>query len=1032
MVSRMSAHPNKALATNNGAVPEENASGHEGALPGYSDANKLLDKLFARYGELSAEAAHDPLKNPVQALAVEFGQSLLSDKAAGSSLGQLVELIGARAIMGRASRMARYLETVPREQNDSKLRQVIHRQAHDAQGKSLPFERFHAAISRASYGLVLTAHPTFLLPAEKWGSFASLVEHFGGEHSLGEADMTRALQELAVGRKGWEHGIGLAEEHELSLRTLASIQDAMHRFLGLVFDVAAELYPDEWRVLVAQPLTLASWVGYDLDGRSDIRWSDTLKARLIVQQRQIERYLTALSDLREQAGGKAGNRRADTILKLLESRLVLARHVVSDDLARIPDKADDVEAVQALGRSVNQHGENRLTGTAELIELLGEALAEQPEDALARGIAILRSEITIYGLGMAHTHVRLNATQIMNALRGEIEGDAELGLRSGRRQRARLVGELLDQVKAESISFGTVLYERTSAKRLFMLVTQMLKHVDGSAPVRFLIAECEEASTVLAALYFARQFGIDDRLDISPLFETEAALQRGDAMLSELLESEHYRTYIRKRGRLCIQTGFSDAGRYLGQVAASLAIERLRIKLGRLLAAEGLHDVELLIFDTHGESIGRGAHPGSFSARLDHVFPPANRAYFRYLGITVKQETSFQGGDGFMFFASPALAYASVARLLEHGLNNVGPEPGRAGKMPMQARHLTSLGDAGRDGEIAGIQQVTSDAFYLDTEYSLDFFINLADFSNRLAEDPSYAALLGMFGANLLYPTGSRAVKRQHEKGAHADLSSVSQIRAIPHNAVLQQMGYLANSCGGIGHAIRRDQERFWDVLGRSDRCRQFMALVAEAFDRSDLDAFVAYVALTSPSMWLQQAMQDEQHATSFEALANLFQATGRYGRVWPAAQTLLHDALSLRQALKTCAEQDDGEVASGYDRSLLPIIHAVRLALIHVIFVLVTRIPRFTSQPDVTLEEVREQLLRLDVEGALNALRRAFPAQVAQLGSQDFGEAATYRSDSQQGYDQEHRAIFDPLGQYYGLLRQLSCAIANDLGAVG
>ena len=39
------------------------------------------------------------------------------------------------------------------------------------------------------------------------------------------------------------------------------------------FDVARELYPDDWRKLRPRLLTLATWVGYDTDGRADIGWT---------------------------------------------------------------------------------------------------------------------------------------------------------------------------------------------------------------------------------------------------------------------------------------------------------------------------------------------------------------------------------------------------------------------------------------------------------------------------------------------------------------------------------------------------------------------------------------------------------------------------------------------------------------------------------------------------------------------------------------------------------------------------------------
>ena len=83
-------------------------------------------------------------------------------------------------------------------------------------------------------------------------------------------------------------------------------------------------------------------------------------------------------------------------------------------------------------------------------------------------------------------------------------------------------------------------------------------------------------------------------------------------------------------------------------------------------------------------------------------------------------------------------------------------------------------------------------------------------FNQRIMEDPCYGALLGAFGANLLHPSGSRPVKRQHDSwSGQLNLEHPSQLRAIPHNAILQQLGYLANSIGGVGQAVAKDPERF-------------------------------------------------------------------------------------------------------------------------------------------------------------------------------------------------------------------------------
>src|SRR3546814_20887895 len=120
-------------------------------------------------------------------------------------------------------------------------------------------------------------------------------------------------------------------------------------------------------------------------------------------------------------------------------------------------------------------------------------------------------------------------------------------------------------------------------------------------------------------------FGVDHKVDISPLFETEKALEAGSRVVEQLLENRHYRAYVQRRGRICIQTGYSDAGRYLGQAPAAASIERLRLRLIRVMAGHGLKDVQLVIFATHGESIGRGAHTENFDNRLAYVDTPATR-----------------------------------------------------------------------------------------------------------------------------------------------------------------------------------------------------------------------------------------------------------------------------------------------------------------------------------------------------------------------------------------------------------------------
>ena len=74
-------------------------------------------------------------------------------------------------------------------------------------------------------------------------------------------------------------------------------------------------------------------------------------------------------------------------------------------------------------------------------------------------------------------------------------------------------------------------------------------------------------------------------------------------------------------------------------------------------------------------------------------------------------------------------------------------------------------------------------------------------------DDPNYAALLNVFGSNLTHSTGSRSVKRHIDYVYETLVYHPSQTRAIPQNSILQQLGMLANSLGGVGRFIGKDQK---------------------------------------------------------------------------------------------------------------------------------------------------------------------------------------------------------------------------------
>ncbi|MFB9970104.1 phosphoenolpyruvate carboxylase [Pseudoroseomonas cervicalis] len=596
------------------------------------------------------------------------------------------------------------------------------------------------------------------------------------------------------------------------------------------------------------------------------------------------------------------------------------------------------------------------------------------------------------GLSLAHTHVRLNAAQLHNAARLRF---AHLG--SGPEDPARrralfaAINTALEEARAEPVDTGGLMAEQASAARLMMTVAQITKHVDASQPVRFLVAETESGYTLLAALLLARLAGVEDQVEISPLFETAEALERrGERVVEEALRSPHWRAHLARVGRLCLQFGYSDSGRYVGQVAATHLIERLKLRIVELLARHGLSKLEVVLFDTHGEGLGRGGHPDGLAARLDYLDPPAVRSVFAARGIPVRVETSFQGGDGYLLFGTPALAQATVARIAEHAF--------------------------------APLPRGEPDPVYAEGGFASDLFAGARAAFGALVEDPGYAALLGAFGPALLDRTGSRPVNRQSDAGGPAAIRHPRELRAIPNNAVLQQLGFLANLMHGLGQGALQEQDTFAELLEGSPRFANALAFARAGLALSDADVLRGYVASLDPGTWLDRAAQSRRpgRAAALLAVARALEELDLGDPARAVLRRLRADDLALRAAWPGGAPRMSDRLFA---------LHALRLCLIHRIWLIAVAVPDFSPRHGLTREGLVRRLLRLDVEAAVELLEQVFPAEEPPEAALDFAEPPSPRHG---GYGQEQAEIVRPLREVFALVREVSAIISLECGAFG
>ncbi len=928
--------------------------------PPQAPTHALADALLGLVGRARARLESDPFGNPLLSVALDITRRVDRGEITDHDLAALVCHLRDTAYAARAGRLARYVGGADAAADEAALAALAARVVRpDPNDSPVPWARFRKRVERPRFSAVFTAHPTFALPAEVFSALAGAASGQGAAPAFASHRPPK---------------ITLEQEFTQAVAAMRNGRDALDWLHRALLIAAARNWPDRWVELAPCAVTLASWVGYDTDGRTDIGWWDTLRLRLRMKLLQLERLHAQVAPVAVAAG--------------LADRIAVAIDAVQRQIAACPT-GPDPDAVAAFAELLIGQRDAAIASPEPLLPLFAEAIAAA-EDEARLALCVARAGLLGHGMSLAHTHVRLNSAQLHNAIRQRVGLADPPADKSRRRVLLAAINEALDRVQPVAVDFGAVMAEQASATKLMMTVAQIAKHIDTAAPIRFLIAETESGYTLLAALWLARLLGIEKRIEISPLFETAEALESGGRIVEEALRSPHYRAYLRATGRLALQFGYSDSGRYIGQLAATYNIERLRVKVVEALLRHDLQGVEVVLFDTHGESIGRGAHPGSLADRLKYLSPSGSRKVMADAKVPWREESAFQGGDGYLLFGTGALALATVTRIAEHAFAEILPR---------------------------------SDPIYTEADFTADFFGQVRSAMAELVEDPGYASLLGAFGPALLDPTGSRPSARQTDGlGGPATIRHPSELRAIPNNAILQQLGWCANTLHGLGAAAARHPEPFTELRQTSRRFRRALDLAAHALAHSDIDVLRAVVASLDPGSWLDRA----DHAAlpgRRQALVAIARALERLALWAPALamfRRIQQDHLALRAAWPDAPRMATREL----------LLHALRLSLIHRIWLLGTEVPDFSPRHGVTRQALEDRILQLDVPAALAFLEEVFPTRSDPAAERAYGEAVAPRAVA--SYDREHAEIFQPMRKLFALVREIGTAITHEVGAFG
>ncbi|MFU7528774.1 phosphoenolpyruvate carboxylase [Qipengyuania sp. ASV99] len=922
-----------------------------------------ITHLSERLQELHVRTRETPLFNPVFQLGLDLSRRIESGAMDLAAVEALVEELESHSLKARAKRLERLVTPIDPAANRTALAQVL--------ARDTDFETFRARWESPRLHAVFTAHPTFLLTPQQTGAVADA-----------------AVKGSKIGKETCSSGderpaVTLQYEHDQAMAAIADAQDARADIVHQALSHAAAQWPEQWHDAAPLPFRFATWVGYDMDGRTDIKWYTSIRFRLQEKAMRLDRYAAALAAI-------------DAAHPVLGTLRAAGEHTAACAAGFADDLSDPADLSVAANR-LTADDPAKLTTLTPVIAALEDEARSSDDVARAAALKTLAASMRADGLGMAHVHFRVNAKQLHNAIRVHLHETPQLDLAS--KGAMATLRRMLGEVQPRRTNFASIAIESSTATRLFLAMAQILGHIDADTPIRMLIAECEQPSTILAALYFARAFGIEDKVDISPLFETESALEHGGRFLEALCAEPHYQSYARTRGRVCIQTGFSDAGRFVGQIPASLAIERLQGRLAQAMARNGLTGTRALIFNTHGESMGRGAHPSGFADRLTWPLSPWARSRFAQAGIALEPEVSFQGGDGYVFFRGPELARATLTRIICESPN---------------------------------ASSENTDPFYTRTDISLDFYRAVRAHQQEHLHSATYSRAVTAFGLGLLNPTGSRVSRRQSDLSADRDMN-LRQIRAIPHNSILQQLGYPVNVIAGLGSAADGNYEEVAALLSESERGQQILRLVRASNALASVKTVAAHGELFNSAYWATRPYRGtEPHlSAACEVLAEYLTKDDRTGVFRRLASRLRVDALKLHRLFDHLPDEEPDAVTEN-TRRMIGAAQSLRLALMQHIFLKAVSVPVFSRANDISREDVLEMVFSLRIEDALGQLRRAFPTHFPSPSDFAMDAPADYPDATADGYSQITRDYIDPIERAYALMLRLSVAIANQFGAHG
>jgi len=541
-----------------------------------------------------------------------------------SALAQQIAALDLEAKRILIKAFSNYFQLINIAEDHQRIRVLRHRetQGHPSESLGEAVAQLHDAglsatevrqlLDTICVRLVLTAHPSeakrkeMLVKLRHVAAILARRERDGltpREHKRIDTALSEQIEALWQTRPTRRMQLIVADEVDFGLYFItAVIMDVVTDLYAELHDVLSQYYPaEDWATL---PLLLryASWIGGDRDGNPNVTADVTLET--LATQHRIAKavYLEELAFLREHL--------TQSIEEVSAAQDVLDAVQPTDaPSGRYPDEIYRQRLTMIAARLEHDYYTHAAALLDDLLRL-DRSLRDHRGTFVAEGaLHRLIQKLRIFGLHLAPLDVREDAQRhavTMNELCRSY-GVTEHYLSLDEEAKQVLLIREINSVRPffpPEPHCSPVTHQVIATWRM---IAAAHRHY-GTAVIDTVIASMSQApSDILTMLLFAKEVGIQDDVDLVPLFETIDDLHRAPAILRALFETASYQHYLVQRGnRQQVMIGYSDSSKDGGYLASNWALYTAQETLSQVCIAYG---ITLELFHGRGGSIGRGGGP---------------------------------------------------------------------------------------------------------------------------------------------------------------------------------------------------------------------------------------------------------------------------------------------------------------------------------------------------------------------------------------------------------------------------------------